>query len=55
LYFSPNVIGMVKSRRIRLAGLVARMRKRGMHVGFWWENQKERDHYEDLDAGGRIV
>jgi hypothetical protein len=23
--------------------------------GFWWENQKERDHYEDLDMGGRII
>jgi hypothetical protein len=25
-----------------------------MHIGFWWESQKERDHKEDLDAGGRI-
>jgi hypothetical protein len=25
-----------------------------MHVGFWWESQKERDHYEDLELGGRI-
>jgi hypothetical protein len=22
---------------------------------FWWESQKERDHKEDLDAGGRIM
>lgn len=21
----------------------------------WWENQKVRDHYEDLDINGRIV
>jgi hypothetical protein len=20
-----------------------------------WESQKERDHYEDLDVGGRII
>jgi hypothetical protein len=26
-----------------------------MHVGFWWENQKERDHYEDQDVGGMII
>jgi hypothetical protein len=31
------------------------MGRRGMHVGFWWESQKERDHWEDLDAGGRIM
>jgi hypothetical protein len=24
-------------------------------IGFWGGSQKERDHYEDLDAGGRIT
>jgi hypothetical protein len=28
---------------------------RGVHVRFWWERQKERDHYEDLDVSGRII
>jgi hypothetical protein len=23
-----------------------------MHTGFWWESQKEREHYKDLDVGG---
>jgi hypothetical protein len=26
-----------------------------MHIGFRWESQKERDHYEDLHVGGRII
>jgi hypothetical protein len=26
-----------------------------MHIGFWWESQKEWDHEEDLDVGGRII
>jgi hypothetical protein len=28
---------------------------RRMHIGFWLESQKERDHYEELDIGGRII
>jgi hypothetical protein len=22
-----------------------------MHIGYWWESQKVRDHWEDLDVG----
>jgi hypothetical protein len=29
--------------------------RRGMSVGFRWETQKERDHYEDVEVAGRII
>jgi hypothetical protein len=31
------------------------MGRRGMYIGFWWESQNERDHYEYLDLGGRVI
>jgi hypothetical protein len=31
---------MIKSRRMRLAGYVARIGKRRMNIGFGWESQK---------------
>jgi hypothetical protein len=27
------------------------MGRRGMHIGYWWESQKEGDHCEDQDVG----
>jgi hypothetical protein len=29
--------------------------ERGTHIGFWWESQKDKDHWEDLDVGGKII
>jgi hypothetical protein len=55
LYTSPNIIIMIKSRRMRLAGHVARMGIRGMHIGYWWGSQKERDHWEDQDVVGWTI
>jgi hypothetical protein len=46
---------MTKPRRIRWVGHVARIGTRRMHIGFWWESQKERYHQEDLNVDGRIV
>jgi hypothetical protein len=43
---------MIKSRRMRWAGHVARMGRRGMHIGYWWESQKVIDHWQDQDVGG---
>jgi hypothetical protein len=33
LYFSPSIIRLIKSRRMRWARYVARMGRRGMHIG----------------------
>jgi hypothetical protein len=41
---SPSIIRMIEPRQIRWAGRVAGMGAKGMHVGYWWESQKERDH-----------
>jgi hypothetical protein len=43
-YFSPSIIKIIKSRRMRWAGHVARMWRRGTRIGYWWESQRERDH-----------
>jgi hypothetical protein len=52
LYSSPNIVRVIKSRRMRWAGHVARM---GEGRGFWLGDPKARDHWEDLGVGGRIT
>jgi hypothetical protein len=52
LYSSPSIIRIIKSRRMTWAGHVARMGRRGMHIGYWWESQKEREHWEEQDVDG---
>jgi hypothetical protein len=55
LYSSPSAVRMIKSRRMKWAGHVARMGRVKMYTGFWWRNLKERDHLEDPDVDGRKI
>jgi len=51
LYSSPNIIRVIKSRRIRWAGHAAR---RAGEL-YTWGNLRERDHLGDPGIYGRIV
>jgi hypothetical protein len=39
-----NITRMNKSRKCIQGENVVGMGRRGIHRGFWWESQKERDH-----------
>jgi hypothetical protein len=36
-------------------GHVARIRRRGTRIGYWWESQRARDLWEDQDVGEWII
>ena len=36
LYFTPNIVRVIKSRRMRWAGHVERMGEERGCIGFWW-------------------
>jgi hypothetical protein len=58
LYSSPNIITMIRSRRMGWAGHAAHVqktRKGEMRAEVWLENLKEWDHWEDLGVDGRIL
>jgi len=46
---------MIKPRRMRWVGRVARMGSVEVYTGFWWENLRERDYLEDTGVDGRII
>ena len=43
LYSSPSIVWVIKSRRMRWAGHVARMGEERGCIGSWWGNRRERD------------
>ena len=55
LYFSPNIVRVIKSRRMRWAGYVARMGEERGCIGSWWGNRRERDHWGDLGVDRWII
>jgi len=52
LYCSPNIVRVIKSRRIRWAGYVAR---REVYRGFWCGNLRERDHLGEPGIDEKII
>jgi len=55
LYSSPNIVRVIKSRRMRWAGHVARMGRRGACSGFWWGNLRVKGHSGDPGVNARII
>jgi hypothetical protein len=54
-YSSPSVLRVIKLRRMRWAGHVARMWKGEAYTGFWCGNLRKRDHLGDPSVDERII
>ena len=52
---SPNIVRVIKSRRMRWVGHVARMGEEREAYGSWWGNRRETDHWGDLGVDGWII
>jgi hypothetical protein len=55
LYPSHNIVRVIKSRRMRWAGHVARIGGERVCIGCWWGNRSEGDHWGDLSVNGWIT
>jgi len=55
LYSSPNIVRVIKSRRMRWAGHVARMGEERVCIGSWRGNRREGEHWGDLGVDEWII
>jgi hypothetical protein len=55
LYCSPNVVRVVKLKRMRWAGHVVRMVAKRNVYRVWWGNLRERDHLGDPGVDVKII
>jgi hypothetical protein len=55
LYSSPNIIQVIKSRKIKWAGHIAHMGRGEVYTVLWWGNLRERDHLEDPGVDVKII
>jgi hypothetical protein len=52
---SPNIVRVIKSRRMRRAGHVARMGRREACTGILWGNLRTIYHWGDPGVVGRVI
>jgi hypothetical protein len=55
LYSSPNIVLVIKSRRMSWAGQVECMGEERGCTGSWWRNRRERDHWGDTGVDEWII
>ena len=55
LYPLPNIVQVIKLRRVRWAGPQHVWVRGEAYTGFWWGNLRDRDHLGDPGVDGRII
>jgi hypothetical protein len=55
LYCSLNIVRVIKSKRMRWAGYVARIGEESGCIGYWWGNRRDRAHWGGLGVDGWII